>query len=126
MIKLTKAEKEILLHRLNVSEAIADVLADTLSDIIGKRIESKEIYESKEFKEAIEKLYNSIEKGYIPSELNELEKMILAETIEGSTYISTMIDEVDERIIGRYISIIYRLAEKIEKIINKKLDIPIW
>lgn len=101
----TKTQWELILHRLEISDAVAEVLSD--SDIG----EYETIKERAEF--LIEHKPNEIE------ELQPLDLFILRECCEGSTFFADIGDAVErgEMTKGKMMSY-YRAAYKLEEILN--------
>lgn len=82
--KLSPAERRAILHRLEVPDAIAEALAECESEAIAREAGTY----SDEFRRAAVNVAGRIERGAINiAALSDLERAVLKDAIEGSTYV---------------------------------------
>lgn len=114
-MKLTKLEKDILLHRLSVPDCIHEALtgSDESSDM-----------QLDEVATICCKLINSVTHCLLPEQLDAHECAVLADAVDGSTWIGTMIGEESDAKIARHARAGDALAEKVSSIVGFEVYFP--
>lgn len=114
-IKLTKTESDILRHRLEIGDCIADALPE---------------YHPEDVMDVAQLLLNRLTFDEInTSDADEIgvnmTKAVLADAVEGSTWIAASISEgVRPQTVGRYIAAGESLAKKIGEYVGRELRFP--
>ena len=98
-MKLTKKQAEMLSHRLEISYALSEVYQDQFGTI--ERPE--------EFDRELEALEQAVSSGRLDKPLTDLQKWMLQEAVEGSTWVGTADPPGPAR------RVVIKTAEKIEK-----------
>lgn len=115
MVALTKTEREILLHRLTVPDAICDYFADA----------DEPKYTEEQVGDAITRLKGDVEQdGHLQDDYTDCEKDVLADLIDGSTWLGCAKRNVTEQVYGQKKAIGNKLAEKVSYHIGRKVLYP--
>lgn len=122
----TESEAEILLHRLEASDAIADVLIDNIEDTVesGREDVIREIVVA-----SCRWLVSMLKAGWIDKEdiKTEYVRFALADAVNGSTYIAAMYDEngnCDKRAMRRVERVAQSVERKVSLLTGEKCVIP--
>lgn len=107
-MKLTKAAQAILLHRLEVPDAIADALGEE--------------WDSDEVEDAAHDLLAAISNGDLPDAVTDVERAVLIDCCEGSTYADSGIGEMPESWVSRMKNITERTQSVIEALPVRRND----
>lgn len=99
-MKITKLQKEILLHRLEATDAIADCLSDD------------DILPYDEAFEAAESVWNRV-KTSDWRDMSPAELLVLCEAVAGSTWCGSIDEYETPQVAGRHIAAGERLAEAV-------------
>lgn len=115
-MKLTKLESEILIHRLEVPDSIIDALTDE-KDVAEDCVDA--------ITGSCSRLLDHITaKGEIPSELSQVDKDVLLDCVDGSTYLGCVLTEASKQ----KQAAIYRagccLADKIRELTGVEVAFP--
>lgn len=120
-IKLTKQELDILLHRLEAADAVAEALSDDIED------DEERDGQAAKVSATVDALYVTIrETKSIPSVLNEIDKLVLRDAIDGSTYLAAACGNTSPQIEGRIYAAGCRLASKVSTAIGSDVRYPQW
>lgn len=119
-IKLTKVQSEILDHRLAVSDAIADAITDGDNEA---GISCEDVFD------ICRALAGGLtEKGLDLTKVEGMDwekvKVVLADVVNGSTWVCTMISEVSDQKIRAHIRAGEDLAEKIAELTGLEVVFP--
>ena len=108
-LELTDREACIIMHRLTVPDAIADVLYET-SGWSREQVHNK-----------VSEISNGFTNGGLKVPEGTLAKEILIECIEGSTWIGCMIGECSESTISKHVGVMVRLAKRMEELFGESV-----
>jgi len=108
-MKITKLQREMLEHRLEVYDCIAEALGVDDVDVFV----------------ACSKLLKELKGDKLPVPESELEKEVLADAVNGSTWIGAMIGERPESQISRHITQGEKLAEMVEEVTGIETECPV-
>lgn len=139
--KLTKTQREILLHRLTVPDAIGDAVGERMAaEAVGIPDDEWDVPEHLEapFDEAlesaleligpaIERLERHFDSGGELStlgNLSDVEKEVLADCIDGSVWIGCMEGNCPDSLIARHYNIGCELAAMVSEAIGQKVEFP--
>lgn len=120
-ITLTKTEAAILRHRLEAPDCIAEALEE----------EARSDNNSDEVFDICKGLLSGLSDSGLSFEgvagMNEEKvKAVIADAVNGSTWIGTMIGEVSDSKIRANIRAGEKLAEKVSKLIGEEVSLPTW
>lgn len=115
MLRFTPFEKEVILHRLAVPDAIIDCLTDDNDEFMDDDIG-----------EVIDKLETHIQanKPFLEDTLTDLQKAILADCVDGSTWVGCMIGNETPQRIGTAIYHGTLLAHKLSEVLGFEVQFP--
>lgn len=129
-VTLTKLESEILIHRLDVPDCIAEVIAESKAGELlnpDTHFVEYEIYRlMTEYQayDAIDELYPLVSRRKLPDTLTEMQIEVLTDCIDGSTWVGCMDGNCTEQLIGRHYAAGCRLQKKLEAAYGIKCDFP--
>jgi hypothetical protein len=129
IFNLTKLQKEILLHRLVLADTIAEVFADSDGqDWQGNPVGD---YSREMIMDVAEALCNGFAGNCLDTSTAEAvslpaAKEVMAEALEGSTWIGCMEGNVTEQTIRKHIAAGEALADIIENWVGRKVYFPNW
>jgi hypothetical protein len=115
--RLTKLEATILQHRLEVPDAVIDSLTDDIDDDsqLEKMMHS--------VASSVDLLFESIQSTKaIPDSLSDVDKLVLRNCIEASTYFVAAEADMTEQASGRLFATCCRLAEKVSAVIGHSVS----
>lgn len=107
--ELTEWQAEVLAHRLEVPDALADVVEDD-----GLPVTYEQVYE------ACERMLSAVRQHRMPETTSDLERLLLADCIEGSTYLAA----VGHSVSGRTAQAFEALALRVAALLGKRLRLP--
>jgi hypothetical protein len=112
---LSPAQADALLHRLEVGDAIAEVLIDS-----GETALHDEIWEQTQI------LERRVRETRRVTFDNELQRLILAEAVNGSTYVACAISDYQTPLaIARAVRTVEALERKISELIGETVVCPV-
>lgn len=131
--KLTKTQRDILLHRLSVPDCIGEVVGEIVAcERCG------DDYDHPDFAEICETIGNDAfdaanrmhdhfadggELSTLP-DLSDIERLVLFDVIDGSVWYGSMIGNVPNSLLSRHYRIGCELATIVSDLIGRKVEFP--